>query len=183
MNEKRISDLYTILKRTDKTMLFQFTRSSDKRVIKCKAMFNDEGKLARGVARIIEYNLETNQELNVPFQDDIIDHFFSFTQPLLSSDGKNDPGAFHTTCKALPGRDILVHTLAAKYFMTTTIAGIPDTSVIGVHVTIDTPANSLPLLRAITMYGYNKAQKKMIQENLSVSSYLSEFAKLMMART
>ncbi len=183
MDNDRIWKLHTLLKRDDREMFFQFTRSSDSRLIKCKAILNDEHKLAKGVAKIVEYDLNIKREkTNAPFSDDILDHFFSFTSGKLSSDCKDEPGVYSTTCKALPGRQLYVHTLNDKYFMTTMIGGLENTAVLGVHVTIDIPASAPPLLQKITIYGYNKHHKMHVSENLSIAEYLSQFAKLYLTR-
>jgi hypothetical protein len=177
MNENKIASLYTELKTTDPKFLFQFTRSSDKRIIKCKLHLDKEKHVSRSVVQLVEFNLDTKKENPNTFSDDILTEFFSFSLPIVS---KTDPGVYETTCAALPDRVIKLHTHNNKFFMSTAISGEIDTAILGVHVTIDMPKVGPPLLRGITIFGRNKLKEKFCIENLSVAKYVKKFLGMMM---
>ncbi len=177
MDEIKITQLYTELKSCDPLFLFQFTRSSDRRIIKCKIKLDPKRIVDKSVAQIVEYNMNTKQENPSIFSDDILNEFFTFTGPVKS---KTEPGVFETSCAALSDRIIKLHTRDNKFFMSTTISGEPDTALIGVHVTIDIPKVGVPLLRGITVFGRNKLKEKFFTENLSVAKYVKKFITLMM---
>jgi len=177
MDEHKITHLFTELKTNDPRFLFQFTRSCDRRIIKCKIQLDKNGRVGKSVVQLVEFNLSTKQENSSIFSDDILNEFFTFAPPEMS---QTEPGVYLTSCAALPDRVIKLHTLNGKFFMTTTIDGEIGTVIIGVHVTIDMPKMAPALLRGITLFGRNKQKEKFFTENLPVAKYVQKFVSLMM---
>jgi hypothetical protein len=180
MNEKSVCAVWVDLKSHDPLFLFQFTRSSDKRIVKAKLNLDKYGKPeeTKSLVSLVEYNLETEKEdVNRLFTDDALTDFFTFTKPILSD---KEPGVYSTSCEALPGRVIKLHTLNSRYFMTTTIEGVNDACILASHTTIDTPKIGYPLLRGIQIYGRNKAKEKFVTESLPIAKYMKKFISMMM---
>jgi hypothetical protein len=167
--EAKIADIHVQLKKQDPKLLFQFTRSSDFRIVKCRAMQDLDGKLSKSVACVVEHGNDKTQ----PFPDTILNAFFTFSKPVELNEF-----TYETSIKGLPSRKLIIHTKKGKFYATTEIGGHGNAIILGVHVSIDYPSKGPPFLRGILLVGLKKETASYVSESLAVGPYLRDIAGL-----
>ena len=179
MEDSKMLNLHIQLKMNDPLTLFQCTRSSDLRIVKCKLLLNPDGSISSCVGAIVEHNLkEKKDSIQTRFPDSVVDGFFTFSSPIRSQE--EEEGVFLTSIKPLPQRVLKLHTKNKKYYLTTDINGEVNIVILGTHVTVDIPLpHGPPLLRGITLYGSQQSYKAAasVKEEIPIGPFPKDFAK------